>query len=326
MYNRLVDNSAFQFREDTLSQSQDRTVYVDSSETNFLQWPVAQSAETLDYFLDASAVLPDGDFVVFVAASARPSGAGELSVVSTSATSTVITVTLSGGVAGRTYSVRVDASTAAGREYSWIVGLPVSASCVGTPFTLPPDPGFGLTVTWTYPHPYTPPVTPTYPSVHGTAAYSANRTIYVTNANDVYLQWPIAESGEDLDYSVDLAPLYDKTGDSNEIIYASIAPSGAGELSIVSLNASDSELEIYLSGGVPGRTYKVRLDIVTAQGREYSLIVLLPIEKSCTPFIQPLPPSPDFGPVTVWPANGIALEGNVGFWALENGRGIWLWG
>lgn len=309
-----------------MSQSPDRTIYVDAKEIAFLQWPVAQAGEALDYFVDANAVLPNGDFFVFASVSAKPSGTGELSVNSVSATAKIITINLSAGIDGRTYVVRVDATTASGREYSWLVGLPMAPSCIGLIPPLPVDPGFGVSATWAISGPYTPPPIPTYSTSIGTEPFSGNRTLYVENENDLYLQWPIAEANESLDYSVDLTTLYAETGDSNEFIYASVAPSGTGELSIVSLDATSTTLDIYLSGGVPGRVYKIRLDIVTGQGREYSLIVILPIDNSCVPFAAPLPPSPDFGPITMWPANGIALEGNVGFWALENGRGIWLWG
>lgn len=160
-------------------------------------------------------------------------------------------------------------------------------------------------------------------------SYPPSRTVVVQSIGPQVLQWAVAEPDDYLDYYLDVtAPLANlPTSDLIANVTASALPSGAGELTIQSVNQiSNSVVQAWLQGGVPGRLYTIKLDIATFYGRQLSYQVLLPIDP--LPYLPPVPvaPSPGFGtPIT---SNAMALEtgAGVGFWALESGAGIWTWG
>ena len=80
------------------------------------------------------------------------------------------------------------------------------------------------------------------------------------------LRWPLAGPGANRDYTLDLtAPLADMV-DTLATVSVSVAPSGAGELRIVSLSATSTLIGLRLAGGVPGRNYTVVVDAVTEGG------------------------------------------------------------
>jgi hypothetical protein len=309
-----------------VSNSTVRTIVLDAAGNEFLQWPIAEPADILDYLIDAT-LAAGNDYIASASVSVSPSGTGEMSPVSVTVTGAIINVKLSGGVAGRTYLVRVDAITQLTREYSWVVTLPVSAEFATYPLPLAPVPGFGSAVTWTYSGPYRP-ITPVVPSIPtSTEETSLARTIAIPTSGNIFLQWPVAEAQEDLDYYLDAAAPISQYVDSIYSLSVSIAPSGTGELQTTYLNLSGNyDIEVWLSGGVAGRVYTVRVDVVTNAGRTFSWPVTLPIDMdySIPPFS--LPPNPGFGPPFIWVNNGIALESGLGFWGLESGHGAWFWG
>lgn len=117
-----------------------------------LQWPMAEPASALDYYLDVSAVLLDPtDTLQMVSIAVAPSGAGQLSVTTVGVTGSVISLWLSGGVAGRAYVIAVTATTAGGRTFEWLVGLRIDSATATFPLTAPPSAGFGAAATWTHP-------------------------------------------------------------------------------------------------------------------------------------------------------------------------------
>jgi hypothetical protein len=309
-----------------VSNSTVRTIVLDAAGNEFLQWPIAEPADILDYLIDATLAVGN-DYIASASVSVTPSGTGEMSPVSVVVTGAIISVKLSGGVAGRTYLVRIDASTQLLREYSWVVTLPVSAEFASYPLPIAPVAGFGSAVAWFYSGPYRP-ITPVVPSIPtSTEVTSLARTIAIPKTGNIFLQWPVAEAQEDLDYYLDAAAPISQYADSIYSLSVSIAPSGAGELQTTYLNLSGSyDVEVWLSGGVAGRVYTVRVDVATDAGRTFSWPVTLPIDMdySIPPFS--LPPDPGFGPPFVWVNNGIALESGLGLWGLESGNGAWFWG
>jgi hypothetical protein len=88
-----------------------RTLVVSPSDTCGvpIAWPLAGSTETLDYSLDCSALMADaGDTITAVGMSFAPWGAGEVAVLGGSITGSVVTFWLTGGIAGRNYTVWCD--------------------------------------------------------------------------------------------------------------------------------------------------------------------------------------------------------------------------
>ncbi len=115
------------------------------------RWPVRQPGDLLDYALDVSFALFDvADDLAAVAWSASPSGPGELTAVSVGVEGGVITGWMSGGMPGRVYVVRIEATTIAGRKFEWLAGIQVSAILGPIPLPAPASPGFGPPATWAY--------------------------------------------------------------------------------------------------------------------------------------------------------------------------------
>ena len=233
-----------------MSNSTVRTIVLNAAGNEFLQWPIAEPADILDYLIDATLAVGN-DYIASASVSVTPSGTGEMSPVSVVVTGAIINVKLSGGVAGRTYLVRIDASTQLLREYSWVVTLPVSAEFASYPLPIAPVAGFGSSVAWSYSGPYRP-ITPVVPSIPtSTEVTSLARTIAIPKTGNIFLQWPVAEAQEDLDYYLDAAAPISQYADNIHSLSISIAPSGTGELQTTYLNLSGSyDVEVWLSGGV----------------------------------------------------------------------------
>ncbi len=114
-----------------------------------LVWPTAQPDDLLDYALDATAPLADvADSIVSASLAIMPSGTGELQASALSVAGPLVTLWLGGGVAGRTYLVRLDVKTVGRRTFSWIVRLPVSADLAAIPPPPAAVPGFGTAMLW----------------------------------------------------------------------------------------------------------------------------------------------------------------------------------
>jgi hypothetical protein len=127
--------------------SANRTIYIPPPWQRRLEWPVSEPDDVLDYNLDLTAALADvGDTLASATVAVAPSGTGELTPSRLTISGNVITVWLSNGVAGRVYVVQVNAITAAGREFSFYVSLPISLDTAITPPSPPPSTGFGTAI------------------------------------------------------------------------------------------------------------------------------------------------------------------------------------
>jgi hypothetical protein len=120
---------------------------------------------------------------------------------------------------------------------------------------------------------------------------------YTVNAG---FQWPEAQPDDDLDYYADHTPLLCDVDDSPISAMAAAAPSGPGELQVSCLSMEGSVLCVRLSAGVPGRWYRVRLDVVTASGRTFSNYVGLQINPAFGQNPLPIPPSLGLGFPAMW--------------------------
>ena len=150
---------------------------------------------------------------------------------------------------------------------------------------------------------------------------SVARTLVLDKNGEQYLQWQIANPADSLDYYVDISqPL---AGDKISNVRVSVSPYGAGELSIDGVRSELDSIQVLLSGGVGGRVYRIKLDVGTLQGREYSWVVILPVEPP-TAGGPPPPEYPGFSESRLWAF--MVLENGQGFWRLENNLGDWAWG
>lgn len=113
-----------------------------------LRWPMAEPDEALDYSLDVSALLSDvGDTIASASLAVSPSGAGELAASDLTVAGGIITGWLSGGVAGRRYTARIEAVTGT-RTFEWLVGLRIDPALATYPLAAAPSSGFGTVLTW----------------------------------------------------------------------------------------------------------------------------------------------------------------------------------
>lgn len=150
------------------------------------------------------------------------------------------------------------------------------------------------------------------------------RTVVVDARGINYLQWPIGAANEELDYYLDTTAAIYRNNDEISNLGVSIAPSGEGELSITDVSMDNGIVRMDFTGGVPGRFYRVRVNVNTLLGRNYSWVVNLPISKEYFAGTFPVAPDPGFGNVATWAM--ITLENGQGFWRLENDLGNWVWG
>ena len=133
------------------------------------------------------------------------------------------------------------------------------------------------------------------------------RTLVYGSSGVPYLQWPVAEPDDNLDYSLDLASVLSEQSDTAVTISVSASPSGAGELLITQLYADGDLVVVWLQGGVASRVYKVRVDVTTINGREYSLIAKLAVSDDTAVPPVPLPPSPGFGAAITWTPGAVVV-------------------
>jgi len=153
---------------------------------------------------------------------------------------------------------------------------------------------------------------------------TSDRTIIVDAAGTVFLQWPMAEVADSLDYVLDLSAVFIATNDIIAEVAVDVAPNGTGELVASNVRTDGWAITVTLSGGVAGRVYRVRFDVGTFEGRQYSWVSLLPISTAYNIYATRPPVNVGFGPAQDWAL--MELENQQGFWQLESGAGRWVWG
>jgi hypothetical protein len=114
------------------------------------------------------------------------------------------------------------------------------------------------------------------------------------------LRWSAAQPDDDLDYSLDLSALLTDAGDTLSSVSLSTSPWGAGELVASNLTAAGSIITAWLSGGVPGRDYTVKVEAQTVGGRllEYLPHLLIGPDLAANPI--PAPPNAGFSVALTW--------------------------
>lgn len=117
-------------------------------------WPPPSSylppwKQPADVSTRSFAVCPTTVVPTTVSVAASPSGGGELAVTTISVIRNVATVTVTGGVAGRVYTVSVTTAGGDGSTTEWLYYLPMSDVLAADPPTEPPNAGFGTPIIWT---------------------------------------------------------------------------------------------------------------------------------------------------------------------------------
>ena len=141
-------------------------------------------------------------------------------------------------------------------------------------------------------------------------------------------QWPIKEPDEYADWTYDATKdiTNTRTGAVDPIVSATLAvrPSGAGEIvpSRLSIDDTGRFITVWFAGGVPGRSYLVNIEVITAGGRTYQI----PIGIECDPLFATWPlapvPNPGYGTALTWtfgPSLDFANPINSGFIPLFAG-------
>ena len=109
-------------------------------------WPLKLQAGSLNYSLNISPVLTPGvDFISSVSVACSPSGSGEMVISNPIVTNTVLTLTTTGGVPGRVYTIEWTVICSDGLVYAFIVyqGVP---PIPGYLIPVAPVPTFGTPV------------------------------------------------------------------------------------------------------------------------------------------------------------------------------------
>lgn len=115
-------------------------------------WPAKQAGATRDYSLEiTSEIDPTVDFISVATCAVAPSGDGEMQpsglVVSVVDGDIAVTVTMTGGVPSRVYTVMFVLTMSDGRVFEFFVYQGVPPGLPGYPVPAPPSPGFGTPIT-----------------------------------------------------------------------------------------------------------------------------------------------------------------------------------
>ena len=121
--------------------------------------------------------------------------------------------------------------------------------------------------------------------------------------------WPKQQAGEFADYSYDAVNDVSVNGVIDPIVALSIAamPSGAGEVSLSLLGLTNNLagqytlIVVWLTGGVPGRTYYYNLVITTQAGRVLPVLIGQVCSQVLAANPLPIAPTPGFGTPITWP-------------------------
>ncbi len=111
------------------------------------------------------------------------------------------------------------------------------------------------------------------------------------------IRWPTKQPDEVLDYFLDASAMMSEVSDTISAASISISPPAELAVQAFTANRATNMLTVWLSGGVPGRAYKVRIELNTAGSRTFEWIISLLVSSALATY--PLPtPAPGFSAVT----------------------------
>lgn len=124
--------------------------------------------------------------------------------------------------------------------------------------------------------------------------------------------WPSPQSTDAV-----LAYSWDVSSDLGSVTVSSVsisaAPSGAGELTISNLSMTGSVVTAFISGGVAGRQYVVKIDVSYGGASVYSKLIGLTVAPILANWdTMPDPPSAGFGTPLVWTGGTITTTAALG--------------
>jgi len=103
-----------------------------------LIWPEAEPGDNLDYYLDVTQPLAAvNDSIAHVAVAITPVGTSEMTADALGYAGYVIGLRLAGGIAGRLYTVVIQATGKSGRIWQWNVKMPIGRTFMQYPPPLP---------------------------------------------------------------------------------------------------------------------------------------------------------------------------------------------
>lgn len=132
--------------------------------------------------------------------------------------------------------------------------------------------------------------------------------------------WAEKAPGEMLTWSENIGP-YVLATDVIAQVEASIAPSGAGELTIAAVNAIGQTLYLTLLGGQPRQIYTVSFVVATAAGAVYEPILKIGVRAVLRTDQPQTPPSAGSGLVALWPPYYTGLTASAGTVAVIDSAG-----
>lgn len=131
------------------------------------------------------------------------------------------------------------------------------------------------------------------------------------------LRWPVAEPDDNLDYSLSIALELADVADTVVSFSVSISPDD-GALVAGNLAVEGSLLTVWLAGGIPGRDYRIKIEVGTLATRAYEWLVQLLIDPTLGTYPPPAYPAPGFSPPVVWLSFALDFseDGNSQYLAL----------
>jgi hypothetical protein len=136
------------------------------------------------------------------------------------------------------------------------------------------------------------------------------------------LWWPDRLAVAQLEYSYDLAGLYDPRHEAPYVVTAAIAPSGPVEAQAVSLTVERTMLRLTLTGGQPTRHYRILFVVALSGGRVLPIEINQRVLKQLPTDKPAFEINPAFGTPIQWVAGGGCLVldvGNSGYGAIIAG-------
>jgi hypothetical protein len=132
----------------------------------------------------------------------------------------------------------------------------------------------------------------------------------------------IKEPDSFIDFAWDAGYFLIPVNDQLLSVSLSIKPWGTGELVASSLAVTGNIISFWLSGGIPGRRYTLKLEAGTEAGREWAWPIGLLIDPSVAPYPFPGPAANrGFGTAITWGADGTLI--NFGGYLALSTLGTW---
>ena len=114
-----------------------------------LHWPDKEPGSTRTYALDISEDIP-GALIQQVSASIMPSGVNEMTINALIVSGDTIEFSMTGGVSGRSYMVKVDVTPYGALPVEYMCWLYIDRVTAGWPVPNPAYAQFGAPIVWVY--------------------------------------------------------------------------------------------------------------------------------------------------------------------------------